>query len=118
MRNKDRCDVNVFDEGRVRQASDSLISGLDATRLAEVFKALADPTRLRIVSSLSSGELCVCDISATVGMTQSAVSHQLRLLRNLGLVNNRKTGRMVFYTLASDHVRVIFEQGKDHLLGK
>ena len=118
MRNQDRCEVNVIDENRVKQASAMLVSGLDATKLAEVFKALADPTRLRIVSALSSGELCVCDISATVGMTQSAVSHQLKLLRSLGLVTNRKTGRMVYYNLASDHVRVVFEQAKTHLLGE
>jgi ArsR family transcriptional regulator len=115
MRSSDHCEVKVIDEGRVKTAMATLVSGLDATKLSDVFRALADPTRLRIVSALTAGELCVCDISATVGMTQSAVSHQLRLLRDLGLVTNHKNGRMVFYNLSNDHVRTIFEQGKDHL---
>ena len=78
-----RCGVTYIDEGRVRQAQGGLVDGLTATRLAETFKALSDPTRVRIISALSNAELCVCDIAATLGMSPSAISHQY-LLKKLG----------------------------------
>ena len=93
-----------------------MIDGLTATRLAQIFGALSDPTRLRLVSALSEGELCVCDLAAVLGMTQSAVSHQLRLLRNLNLVRFRKEGRVVYYTLDDEHVRQLFERGLEHIV--
>jgi len=115
MRRDDRCEVRAIDDAMVKKIGDNLISGLDATHLADMFDALADPTRLRIVSALATGgEVCVCDISASLGMTQSAISHQLRLLRNINLVKNRKQGRMVFYTLADERVKTVFLQGWEH----
>jgi ArsR family transcriptional regulator len=86
----DRCDVVLIDEARVRATEASLIDGLTATRIAETFSALNDPTRVRIISALSLQELCVCDLAAVLGMSQSAISHQLRLLRVMGLVRHRK----------------------------
>lgn len=107
--------THYIDEERVRQAERELIDGLTATRLAEVFKALSDPTRLRIISALGEGELCVFDIAAALGMSHSAISHQLRTLRNLRLVKNRREGRMVYYALDDEHIQTLFRQGMDHV---
>jgi DNA-binding transcriptional ArsR family regulator len=84
-------------------------------RLAETFAALSDPTRLRIICSLAAGEMCVCDLAATLGVSASAVSHQLRLLRNLRLVRFRRAGKAVFYALDDDHVLTLLDQGLAHV---
>jgi ArsR family transcriptional regulator len=84
--------------------------------LAETFKALSDPSRVRIVSLLASAELCVCDLAAALGMSQSAVSHQLRTLRDLRLVRWRRDGRQIFYALDDEHVAELFQMGLDHVL--
>jgi DNA-binding transcriptional ArsR family regulator len=76
---------------------------------------LSDPTRVRIISLLADGELCVCDLSAALDMSQSAVSHQLRTLRDLRLVRWRRQGRQIFYTLDDDHVSDLFRRGLDHV---
>ncbi len=110
------CLENVVHEDAVQAANQHLIDGLTATRLAQIFGALSDPTRLRIVSALTDQELCVCDLAAVLGMTQSAVSHQLRLLRNLNLVRFHKEGRIVYYTLDDEHVRQLFERGLEHVV--
>ncbi len=84
-------------------------------RLAEVFQALSDPTRLRIIAALVEHELCVHTLTELLGVSQSAVSHQLRLMRQLHLVRFRKEGRHVFYTLDDDHIRDLFHQGLLHV---
>ena len=99
----------------MRDARQALIDVDRAGRLAQIFAALADPTRLRIISALEAGELCVCDLAAVLDMTQSAVSHQLRLLRALGLVRNRKDGRVVYYALDDEHIRDLFQRGLEHI---
>jgi DNA-binding transcriptional ArsR family regulator len=83
--------------------------------LAETFKVLAEPTRIRILQAISDEELCVCDIAAVVNATQSAISHQLRILRSARLVKSRRDGKMVYYSLDDDHVRNLFEEGIRHL---
>lgn len=83
--------------------------------LAELFKVFGDSTRIKILSALSGGELCVCDISTAVGMTSSAVSHQLKILKNAGLVKFRREGKTVFYAIADDHVMTILNQGLEHV---
>lgn len=83
--------------------------------LAELFKVFGDSTRIKILSALSDGELCVCDISTAVGMTSSAVSHQLKILKNAELVSFRRDGKTVFYALADDHVNTMLEQGLEHI---
>jgi DNA-binding transcriptional ArsR family regulator len=83
--------------------------------LTEIFRVLADPTRLRILDALSRGELCVGDLAAQLGVTESAVSHQLRLLRNARIVRARRDGRMIFYSLDDRHVLTLFEQGLRHV---
>ena len=88
----------------------------DATmvRLADTFSALGDPARAKILYALAQKELCVCDLAEVVGVTESAVSHQLRVLRALELVKYRRDGRVVYYSLADDHVRSLLAQGLEH----
>ena len=83
--------------------------------LADTFSALGDPTRVRILDALSHGELCVCDLAAVLRLSQSAVSHQLRLLRGLRLVRPRRDGRVVFYSLDDQHIISIFKQTLQHV---
>ena len=104
-----------YDEARVLRVQSHLIDGLTATRLAELFKALSDPSRVRIISALSEMELCVHDLSAALGMSQSAVSHQLRSLRDLHLVRYRKEGRYVYYQLDDEHILELFTGGLEHV---
>jgi ArsR family transcriptional regulator, lead/cadmium/zinc/bismuth-responsive transcriptional repressor len=111
----DRCSETIIDEDKVKQAQQVLLAGMAATRLSDTFKALADPTRVRIISILVHTELCVCDLAATLDMTQSAVSHQLRLMRDMRLVKSRKDGRMVYYTLDDEHIRDLFRRGLEHI---
>ena len=84
--------------------------------LAELFKVFGDTTRIRILFGLFESEMCVCDIAALLGMTQSAISHQLRALKNAKLVTSRREGKTVFYSLADDHVKTIIDQGLEHIL--
>lgn len=83
--------------------------------LSEVFRVFGDSTRIRILYALLESELCVCDLAALLGMTQSAVSHQLRILKDAKLVRFRREGKSVFYTLDDDHVRLILRVGMEHL---
>ncbi|KPL83725.1 ArsR family transcriptional regulator [Thermanaerothrix daxensis] len=109
------CEDNQIHESLVRQVQASLLDGLTATRLAEVFAALSDPSRVRLLAALAEAELCVHDLAAVLGMSQSAVSHQLRLLRALHLVRYRKEGRTVFYALDDEHIRDLLERGLEHI---
>ena len=85
---------------------------------ADFFKVFSDSTRMKILWSLDAGELCVCDIADLLGMTTSAVSHQLNILRREKLVKYRKSGKNAFYSLDDDHVRDILEKGLEHILEK
>lgn len=91
------------------------LDGTTATLLAETFKALGDPTRVRIVSMLAEAELCVCDLAAALDLSQSAVSHQLRTLRDLSLVRRRRDGRHAFYALDDEHVVDLYLRGLEHV---
>ena len=104
-----------IDEEKVRQAQAHLMEGQTAIRLAELFKALSDPSRVRIISALAHTELCVYDLAATLGMSQSAVSHQLRSLREMRLVRYRKEGRNVYYQLDDEHIQDLFQRGLEHV---
>lgn len=84
-------------------------------KLADLYKVFGDPTRIRILYTLSKGELCVCDIAELLGMTQSAISHQLRVLKQAELVKFRRDGKTVYYALADAHVATILAQGLDHV---
>lgn len=109
------CNDTHHHETLARSAQTHLLDGITATHVAELFKALSDPTRVRIIGLLAHTELCVGDLRLTLGMSQPAVSHQLRVLRNLRLVTARKEGRHVFYTLTDDHIHDLFTQGLAHI---
>ena len=111
----EKCEDDYIDEDRVRDVQAHLIDGLVATRVAQLFKALSDPSRVRIISALSQAELCVHDLAATLDMSQSAVSHQLRSLREMRLVRYRKQGRKVYYQLDDEHISELFRSGLDHV---
>jgi DNA-binding transcriptional ArsR family regulator len=113
--NDDLCTTTYIHEERVQAALAHLVDHPTAIHLAETFKALSDPTRVRIVSLLAQDELCVCDVAAALDMSQSAVSHQLRTLRDLRLVRWRRDGRQIFYTLDDEHVSDLFQRGLDHV---
>ena len=83
--------------------------------LAELFKVFGDSTRIRILFVLFESEVCVCDLAETLNMTQSAVSHQLRILKQAKLIKNRREGKSIFYSLADGHVRTIISQGIEHI---
>ena len=109
------CSDDHHDESLARAAEAHLLDGIAATRVAELFKALSDPTRIRIVSLLSHTELCVGDLCLVLGMSQPAVSYQLRTLRTLRIVSARKEGKHVFYTLTDEHIHQLYQQGLDHV---
>lgn len=110
------CDVPLVDPDRVARVRRGLTDTLSASQLAEIFGALADATRLRIIDALAQEELCVCDLCAVVRLSQSAVSHQLRLLRDLRLVKHRRAGRLVYYSLDDRHIEALFAMGLEHVL--
>ena len=83
--------------------------------LAELFKVFGDSSRIKILFALFSNEICVCDLAESLGMTQSAVSHQLKILKTAGLVKARRDGKQMIYSPADDHVRTIMGQGKEHI---
>ena len=111
----EHCVETYIHEDRVQEALPHLLEDVTAVRLAETFKALSDPARVRIVSLLAEAELCVCDLAAALGMSQSAVSHQLRTLRDLRLVRWRREGRKIFYALDDEHVADLFRRGLEHV---
>lgn len=109
------CDAEHLDPNATEARRRRLI-GPDAVQaLADTFRILGDPTRVRILDVLASGELCVCDIAELVGMSESAVSHQLRLLRGMRLVRPRRAGRQVYYTIDDQHIISLFQQGLRHV---
>ena len=109
------CTGDHSDNSLVNTADMHLLDEPTAIRVAELFKALADPTRVRIISLLAHSEFCVGDLCSVLDMSQPAVSHQLRVLRTLRIVRTRKDGRHVFYTLDDDHVHDLFRQGVAHV---
>ena len=106
---------DIVDIAAVRRIHDHPLGNDMAAQLAATFKALADPTRVRMLHALSHAELCVGDLAAVLKMTESAVSHQLRLLRSLRLVRSRRSGRMMFYRLDDDHIRQLLDQSRRHI---
>ena len=112
----DRCDVVVVDPERVRDVRKRLVTAATTQQMADVFKVLADPSRCRLVAALiEAGELCVCDLAATVGMSESSVSHHLRVLRTSGLARARRDGRMVFYSPDDEHIERLLDITREHV---
>ncbi len=109
------CSVEVVDQQKVTHVNQVLPEKMVTRQMAEFFKSLSDPTRLRIVQALLEEELCVCDISAIVDISISAISHQLRLLRSMHIVKFRKQGKMVYYSLEDEHISRMLEIALEHL---
>jgi DNA-binding transcriptional ArsR family regulator len=112
---RDACDVFVADPAKVERVRAALIDSPQVGALAETFRILGDPTRVRILDALSHAELCVCDLATLLGLSESAASHQLRLLRGMRLVRVRRDGRMMFYALDDQHIVTLFHQGLRHV---
>lgn len=112
----ERCDVIEEHEGVIRKVRSEMPPDETLYDLAELFKIFGDSTRIRILYALFEAEMCVCDIAELLNMTQSAISHQLRLLKQSKLVKNRRDGKTVYYSLADEHVRTVINQGMDHIM--
>jgi len=100
---------------RIQAAESDELSEAEVDSLADLFKVLGDPTRIKIINAIAKRELCVCDISEVVSMSQSAISHQLKKLREYNLVKYRKEGRIVYYSLKDNHILQLFCQGLSHV---
>lgn len=111
----ERCSCGVIHRDVVELVKTGLPAEEDLYDLAELFKVFGDSTRIKIMAALFKSEMCVCDIANLFHMTQSAISHQLRVLKQARLVKNRKDGKVVFYSLDDDHVKQIFDQGLSHI---
>ena len=109
------CEVTLVDEKKVSSVRKKMKSETMMQLLSETFRVLSDPTRIKIIFALSQEELCVCEITALLGKTKSAVSYHLRILRNMRLVKYRKDGRLIFYTLDDEHIKNLFDEGVKHL---
>ncbi|HHH40423.1 MAG TPA: transcriptional regulator [Chloroflexi bacterium] len=111
----DVCEILYVDEPRVKAVAAQMPADETIRQVANIFKVLSDPTRVRIIFALSRAELCVCDLAALLGLSISAVSHQLRLLRNLRLVKYRKEGRLAYYSLDDDHTGQLLHEVLEHV---
>lgn len=112
----DGCSVRCVDPERVATTSARLIAPAAARSVAELFRLLGEPGRVRVLYALlEAGELCVCDLAATVDVPESTVSHSLRLLRTAGIVRNRRSGRIVYYSLDDAHVRLLLDLTAEHV---
>lgn len=111
----DRCDCNVIHEDALNKVKEKMPDEENLYDLAELFKVFGDTTRIKILYALSESEMCVCDIAVLLNMTQSAISHQLRVLKQARLVKFRKDGKIVYYSLDDEHIKHIFDQGLIHI---
>ena len=111
----DTCEIEFVDERKVKRVARAMKSPDAVSLLAETFKILGDPTRIRIAFALSKEELCVCDLANLLGVSQSAVSHSLRALRQMKLVRFRKDGKIAYYTLDDEHISHLLDEGFCHV---
>jgi len=112
---EDLCSSRIIHNDRVEKAGRTALRPPEQDQLANLFKAMGDPTRLKILWALAHGEMCVCDLAAFLGITESAVSHQLRMLRQLYLVTNRREGPVLYYRLNDEHVNSLINIGLEHI---
>ena len=109
------CDCEVIHQEKVEQATQTMLDDNLLLTVADFFKLFSDSTRVKIISILEKNELCVCDIANILNMTKSAVSHQLKNLRETNLIKSRRLGKEVWYTLADEHIKEIFEIALEHI---
>ena len=119
MENNERkienCNVNIIHEDIVVRVKDKLPAEETLYDLAELFKVFGDTTRIKIICALFESEMCVCDLSCLLNMTQSAISHQLRVLKSARLVKFRRNGKVVYYSLDDEHIKHIYDAGLNHI---
>lgn len=108
------CKIGIVHKDRVKSAQRAIKNENNILEASEIFKILSDPTRLKIVMALAKEELCVCDIAALLNLTESAISHQLRLLKNSRIVKHRRDGKMAYYTLDDEHIEDLIKAALQH----
>ena len=113
---QDFCDTNVIHNDVVLAVREKMPSGEPLYGVAELFKVFGDSTRARIICALTIAEMCVCDIAAALGMSSSAISHQLRILKQARIVKNRRVGKVVYYHLSDEHITTIFNIAFEHVI--
>ena len=109
------CGIRMIDKKMVSAAKRAMPDSSSLESISDTFKALGNRTRVKILNALDTGELCVCDLSAVLGMTISAVSHQLRILRDLRLVKYRRKGKIVYYSVDDEHISKLIKMAKEHV---
>ena len=114
--NQELCERRIIHEDRLGIAREYLQSYKELESMSDLFKAMADPGRLKILLALSGQEMCVCDLAALLGVSESAASHQIRILRTMNLVKNRRDGQVLYYRLVDDHVMQLADVARDHVM--
>lgn len=109
------CDCDIIHEDIVAKVKKQILSEETLLAIADFYKALSDSTRIKIINALDQHEMCVCDIAVLLNMTKSAVSHQLKYLKEMNIIKPRKQGKIVFYSLADEHVKEVFEISHEHI---
>ncbi len=112
---QDRCNVRCIHKDRIETARHAALASEENNRMAALFKTMGDPNRLKILWALGEGEMCVCDLAALLNSSESAVSHQLRLLRQMALVDNRRQGPVLYYRLNDDHIHALIHIALEHI---
>mgnify|MGYP004613397489 FL=1 len=110
------CNCSMIDEDTVNHVRSEMLEQMQFEKLSMFFKAISDETRIKILYSLSRSKMCVCDLAALLGMTASAISHQLRVLRQAELVRSEKQGKVVYYMLSDNHVNTVFSNALEHIM--
>jgi len=111
----DICDITIIHQSEVDRVAKAMASGPSVTVMADFLKALADPTRLKVIQALRHAELCVCDLTALVGISVSGLSHQLRYLRNMNIVKFRRDGKLAYYSLKDEHISQLVDLVSEHI---
>ena len=110
------CGCNMIHEDVVKYVRSKMLPQVQFEKLSMFFKAISDETRIKLLFSLSRSKMCVCDLAALLGMTVSAISHQLRVLKQAGLVRSEKQGKVVYYMLSDNHVNTVFNNAIEHIM--
>lgn len=114
--NQELCERRIIHEDRLEVARQHLLDETELDSMSNLFKAMADTGRLKILLALAAQEMCVCDLAALLGVSESAASHQIRILRTMNLVKNRRDGQVLYYRLVDDHVTQLAQVARDHVL--